>query len=70
MGCRGQGYDKANNMSGWLSGVQARISAENPKAFYVRCFLNLVVQDSVRIVQNTLDTIQELIHFHQRDGFI
>ena len=30
--CRGQGYDGASNTSGRLSGVQARISAEYPKA--------------------------------------
>ena len=36
--CRGQGYDGASNMSGRLSGVQARISAEYPKALYIHCF--------------------------------
>ena len=72
MDCRAQAYDGASNMSGRLSGVQARITNENPKAIYVHCFchsLNLAVQDSTRnivLVRNTLDTIHELsnlIHF-------
>lgn len=64
--CRGQGYDGASNMSGRLSGVQARISAEYPKALYIHCFchsLILTVQDcsrSITLIRNTLDTIQEL----------
>ena len=36
--CRGQGYDGASNMSGKISGVQARISAEYPKAIFIHCF--------------------------------
>ena len=46
--CRGQGYVGASNMSGRISGVQARISAEYPKAIFIHCFcqsLNLAVQD-------------------------
>ena len=35
--CRGQAYDGAANMSGRLSGVQARISADYPKAVYIHC---------------------------------
>ena len=64
--CMGQGYDGASNMSGRLSGVQARISAEYPKALYIHCFchsLNLAAQDcsrSIPLMRNTLDTIQEL----------
>ena len=64
--CRGQGYDGASNMSGRLSRVRARISAEYPKALYIHCFchsLNLAVQDCSRripLMRNTLDTIQEL----------
>ena len=49
--CRGQAYDGASNMSGRLSGVQARICAQYPKAIYIHCFchsLNLAVQDSSR----------------------
>ena len=53
-------------MSGRLSGVQARISADFPKAVYIHCFchsLSLAVQDSSRnilLISQTLDTIQEL----------
>ena len=36
--CCGQTYDGASNMSGRLSGVQARISAQYPKALYIHCF--------------------------------
>ena len=68
--CRGQAYDDASNMSGRLSGVQARISAQYPKAVYIHCFcLNLAVQDSsrhIQLVRQTLDVTQELsnlMHF-------
>ena len=53
-------------MSGRLSGVQARISADYPKALYIRCFchsLNLAVQDVLRnieLIRNTLDIVFEL----------
>lgn len=43
--CRGQAYDNASNMSGKYTGLQARISAENPLAEFVPCSshsLNLV----------------------------
>ena len=53
MDCRGQAYDGASNMSGRLSGVQAKISADYPKAIYIHCLchsLNLAVQDSSRNV--------------------
>ena len=52
--CCGQTYDGASNTSGRLSGVQARISAQYPKALYIHCFchsLNLAVQDSSRHIQ-------------------
>ena len=61
--CRGQAYDGAANMRGRLSGVQARISADYPKALYIHCFchsLNLAVQDvsrNIELIQNTLDTV-------------
>ena len=38
--CRGQAYDGAANLSGRLSGVQARISREYPKALYNTLFLS------------------------------
>ena len=74
--CRGQAYDGASNMSGRMSGVQARISAENPKAIYVHCLnhsLNLAVQDTskrISLFRNTLNVIQEisnLIRFRQKE---
>ena len=70
--CRGQAYDGASNMCGRLSGVQARISFQYPKAIYIHCFchsLNLAVQDAshyIPLISSTLDVIQELsnlIHF-------
>ena len=73
--CRGQAYDGAANMSGRLSGVQARISADYPKALCIRCFchsLNLAVQDVLRnieLIQNTLDIVFELsklIHYSSK----
>ena len=72
LNCRGQAYDGASNMSGRLSGVQARSSAQYPKAIYIHCFchsLNLAVQDSSRhisLTRNTLDVVQELIHFSSK----
>ena len=52
--CREQAYDEASNMSGHLSGVQARISTQYPKATYIHCFchsLNLAMQDSSRHIE-------------------
>lgn len=45
MDCRGQSYDNASNMAGRYSGMQARLRAINPLAFYIPCTthsLNLV----------------------------
>ena len=47
--CRGQGYDGATNMSG-ASGVQGRLTSENPKATYIHCnshILNLCIVNCV-----------------------
>ncbi|XP_044857968.1 uncharacterized protein LOC123361855 [Mauremys mutica] len=47
--CCSQGYDNGVNMKGRNSGIQARIPALNPKAFFVPCgchSLNLVVSDA------------------------
>ena len=72
--CRGQGYDGASNMSGHISGVQARISGEYPKAMYIHCFchsLNLAVQDTsikLSVVRDALSTIQELSHLIKYSG--
>lgn len=66
----GQGYDGASNMSGRLTGVGARISAEYPAAMYIHCnnhCLQLCVQDAgseSRCVQEGLNlctTIYNLI---------
>lgn len=49
----GQAYDGASVMSGKNTGVQARIKAEAPLAFYVHCnahCLNLVLVDSVKCI--------------------
>ena len=35
--CRGQAYDGAANMSSSRTGVQARIAAISPPAFYTHC---------------------------------
>ncbi|XP_039366215.1 zinc finger MYM-type protein 1-like [Mauremys reevesii] len=48
MNIRGQGYDNGANMRGCISGVQARLLAENPRAFFVPCAchsLNLILCD-------------------------
>ena len=45
MNCRGQSYDNASNMAGRYSGMQARLRAISPQAFYIPCTthsLNLV----------------------------
>lgn len=49
----GQAYDGASVMSGKNAGVQARMKAEAPLAFYVHCnahCLNLVLVDSVKCI--------------------
>lgn len=49
--CLGQAYDGSSNMSGRISGVQARI---NPKAVFIHCVchsLNLAVQDSFLVLE-------------------
>ena len=72
--CRGQAYDGAANMSGRISGVQARITLDYPKAIYIHCFchsLNLAIQDSskgISIIRNALDTIQELSNLIRYSG--
>ena len=64
--CRGQAYDVDSNMSGSLSGIQAILSSQYPKAIYIHCFyhsLNLAVKDAschVPLISRTLNVIQEL----------
>lgn len=49
--CRGQSYNNGANMKGKNKGVQARLLAKNPRAFYVPCgahTLNLMVSDAAK----------------------
>ena len=49
--CSGQSYDNGANMKGKNKGVQARLLAKNPHAFYVPCgahTLNLMVSDAAK----------------------
>ena len=63
---RMQGYcfDGASNMSGHISGVQARLKAECPESLYVHCSnhaLDLVLQEvarEVRLIADTLNFVQ------------
>lgn len=66
---RGQCYDGAANVSGRISGLQARIQEVEPRALYVHCTahtLNLAVQDAmeqVLCVKNFLGIAKDLITF-------
>jgi len=66
---RGQCYDGASNVSGRITGLQARIKELEPRAVNVHCnahILNLVVQDAVECVQsarNFIGTVKDLINF-------
>ena len=66
--CRGQGYDGASLVSGYMNGLSAQILHINEKAIYTHCHshrLNLVVPASrnIQIVRNVLDQIKELSSF-------
>ena len=66
--CRGQGYDGASSVSGYINGLPAQILRINEKAIYTHCHshrLNLIVAAScnIRIDRNVLDQIKELSHF-------
>ena len=55
--CRGQGYDRAGNMAGRLSGAAARIQAVQDKAIYVHCnshILNLCVASCCKELLNLI----------------
>ena len=64
--CRGQAYDGASNMSGYLSGVATRIQNDVPSAVYVHCLAhctNLCLQSVGRqcsSVRDSLDLVMEL----------
>lgn len=66
---RGQCFDGARNVSGKLSGLQARIRDIEPRALFVHCFahsLNLMVQDALEglpLIRNFIGIIKELINF-------
>ena len=61
-------------MSGRISGVQARITSEYPKAVFIHCVchsLNLAVQDSckgISCIRSALDVIQELSNLIKYSG--
>ena len=67
--CISQCYDGASVMSGWASGVQARIRERIPHARYVHCHahrLNLVLVDSMKYLPSVFEffgTIQSLYSF-------
>ena len=64
--CRGQGYENGANMKGLYKGMQAYISRENPKAFYIPCGchnLNLLLGDIAKcsvIAVNFFSTLQKI----------
>ena len=64
--CRGQAYDGASNMSGYLNGVAARIEKDVPAALYLHCFAhctNLCLQSVGRkctAVRDALDLVMEV----------
>ena len=67
--CVGQCYDGASVLSGWASGVQARLNEKVKGAPYVHCYahrLNLVIVDtlkSVPVVVEALSIVQALYNF-------
>ena len=66
---RGQCYDGASNVSGHISGLQARIREVEPRALFVHCNahnLNLVVQDAIEkvlVARKFIGTFKDLINF-------
>ena len=64
--CRGQAYDGAANMSGYISGVAARIQRVEPSAIFVHCLAhsnNLCLKSVSRIsvcVHESLDLVMGL----------
>ena len=58
---RGQCYDGAANMSGRISGLQARIKEDEPRAVFIHCTahrLNLVVRSALDGVREVRDSVQ------------
>lgn len=66
---RGQCYDGASNVSGKISGLQARIREIEPRALFVHCSahtLNLVVQDAIEDItaaRNFIGIVKGIINF-------
>jgi hypothetical protein len=69
MNCRGWSYDNAANMSGYYSGLQARLKEQNKYALYVPCAghsINLVGMQAVDCNINVtiyFDFVQNLYSF-------
>lgn len=61
--CVGQCYDGAKVMSGWASGVQARVKDQAPHATYFHCHahrFNLVLVHSLGVVEEAKDFFSTL----------
>ena len=66
--CRGQGYDGAGSVSGYINGLSAYLLRINPKALYIHCYshrLNLTVCDScqIPIFSEVFDKVREVSDF-------
>ena len=58
--CRGQAYDGAANMAGYLNGVAVKIQSEEPSALFVHCLghsVNLCLQECGKIAKCIRDAI-------------
>lgn len=56
--CRGQCYDGASTVRGWITGLQARIREREPRAYYTHCVghnFNLVSQDAMSKIPEIAD---------------
>ncbi|XP_065683286.1 52 kDa repressor of the inhibitor of the protein kinase-like [Hydra vulgaris] len=66
--CRGQGYDGASSVSGYINGLSAQVLNINSKALYTHCHshrLNLSVSEScnVQLVSEVFNKVRELSYF-------
>lgn len=67
--CRGQCYDGASCVSGYITGLQTRVRKEEPRAYYTHCAgrnLNLVAQDGMKminVIASFLSEMKELVTF-------
>ena len=65
---RGQGYDGASIMKGYLGGCATVISKDYPSAIYVHCAshsINLVLSDACKVdaIRHTIGKMKEMITF-------